>query len=117
MTSRRRGHRRRGYSGIPPFVPSQPRQRKPRPIEAIRYGSDHRKLRLIALANLVPGSPCPQPIDGVVCGKPMWPTQRLHLGHADDGSYLGLVHAVCNERAAAIKGNRQRSPRPPRRPW
>lgn len=63
------------------------------------YRGDHARIRRELLAALVPGSPCP------VCGQPMYPEQRLHLGHLDDetgrsipGRYVGLVHAgKCNE--------------------
>ena len=69
-----------------------------------RYGTRHQALRARLLRTLVPGSPCLQPFaDGTICGKPMDKTQRLHLGHDDNGGYIGLVHASCNDRAAQQK--------------
>lgn len=68
----------------------------------------HEELRRRALAAFIEGTPCPQPVAGVVCGQPMYSSQRLELGHDDAGGYLGLVHKVCNARAGAIKGNRNR---------
>jgi len=65
------------------------------------YGTAHQRQRaaLIAAGAWV-GKPCPY------CSEPMWPGQRLDLGHADDeegrsipGAYLGLVHAWCNHSA------------------
>lgn len=73
---------------------------------ALKYRGKHPKLRAILLKRLVPGTPCPQPVNGRVCGQPMYPTQKLHLGHAPDGSYLGLVHARCNTQQGAINSNR-----------
>jgi hypothetical protein len=73
------------------------------------YSTRHQQLRTRLLAALQPGTPCPQTFpDGTTCGQPMWRTQALHLGHTDDRSqYLGLVHAACNLRAAAMHGNRK----------
>jgi hypothetical protein len=69
------------------------------PAAAIRYASHHQNLRKREMARFVPGTPCPQVFyDGTICGQPMFPGQRLHLGHAPGGGYLGLVHAFCNER-------------------
>ena len=75
---------------------------------APRYRRAHQQLRAKLLALLIPGTPCPQPVNGIVCGQPMLPGQRLELGHDDFGGYIGLVHASCNHRAGAIKGNRLR---------
>lgn len=65
------------------------------------YGSAHRARRAALLAALAraPGQPCPR------CGMPMWPGQRLDLGHAsDEAKRRGLPgdrleHATCNRRA------------------
>lgn len=77
------------------------------------YRELHDRIRRELLAALVPGQPCP------VCRKPMFPGQRLHLGHADDeagysipGRYVGLVHGACNEsKGGAVNpyGTRQRA--------
>jgi hypothetical protein len=68
------------------------------PAAAIKYGNHHQQLAARLRARLIPGTPCPQQFpDGSVCGQPMWPSQRLALGHRPDGGYLGLVHARCNE--------------------
>jgi hypothetical protein len=73
------------------------------------YGPAHRALRERLLADLAahPGQPCPQTFaDGTRCGKPMWTWQALHLGHtADRRGHIGLVHARCNLRAAAMRSN------------
>lgn len=65
------------------------------------YGHEHRERRVRALAELVPGSPCPR------CGGPMWPdSQPLDLDHADDRrDYIGLSHMTCNRSAGATYGN------------
>ena len=70
------------------------------------YDAQHRRWRRRALAELLPGAPCPR------CGEPMWPdSQDLDLDHTDDRSgYLGLSHAFCNRSAGAKVGNRQRRP-------
>jgi hypothetical protein len=75
-----------------------------RAADALRYGTEHRNLRADLIAALVPGTPCPQDFpDGTICGRPMYVSQRLHLGHTRDGQgYLGLVHAYCNDRAAQM---------------
>lgn len=71
---------------------------------AAKYGHAHQQLRATLLAALVDGDPCPR------CQKPMHASQRLDLGHTDDGTaYHGLEHASCNYRAAARKGNRRRA--------
>jgi hypothetical protein len=71
------------------------------------YRTAHQRLRDYLLARLVPGAPCPQVFaDGTVCGKPMYRTQPLDLGHNSTGGYLGIVHAACNRREGGIRGNR-----------
>ena len=58
-----------------------------------------------------PARRVPQIINGIRCGQPMYPSQRLDLGHTDDRTgYIGLVHHACNIRAAAIKANQTRQP-------
>ncbi len=48
------------------------------------------------------GQPCPR------CGLPLWPGQRLHLGHATDvaaggmGGPVRFEHGACNERAGQL---------------
>jgi len=61
-----------------------------------KYGGAHKTLRASLLAALKrnPGQPCTR------CAWPMYPGQRLHLDHADDGTtWLGLAHARCNQQA------------------
>lgn len=67
------------------------------------YGVRHQRLRGKLLLRFTEGSPCPQRfLDGSLCGKPMWRSQKLELGHAPDRRhYIGLVHASCNHRAGA----------------
>jgi hypothetical protein len=70
------------------------------PTGTAKYGGAHKQLRkrLLAALQRDPGQPCPR------CGYPMWPGQRLHLDHSDDGvGWLGLSHARCNERAGQRK--------------
>lgn len=95
------------------------------------YNAEHRALRKRLLDEFIPGSPCPQHFaDGTRCGRPMYLSQNLHLGHTDDRSgWIGLVHASCNMRAAAMRSNLRNGrpisasyrsrPRMPkgRRPW
>jgi hypothetical protein len=68
------------------------------------YGSQHQKLRRLAISAWQPGDPCTR------CGKPMWgPPSTIHLGHTDDKSgYRGLEHAHCNTSDGARRGNRTR---------
>ena len=76
---------------------------------ALKYRGRHPKLRERLMRDLRrrPGQPCPQVVAGRVCGQPMWPdSQDIDLGHAPDGSYLGLTHARCNRQAGAIASNR-----------
>jgi hypothetical protein len=75
-------------------------------MSAPKYRRRHQQLRARLLAALTPGTPCPQIVNGRMCGKPMYPTQNLDLGHNDDGTYLGLVHSRCNRQAGAINSNR-----------
>jgi|SRR5580692_10509484 hypothetical protein len=78
-------------------------------MSAPSYGGQHQALRRQLLAVLKPGTPCPQPVNGKPCGKPMWPgIQKLDLGHDDQGGYIGIVHARCNQQDGANKGNRRR---------
>jgi hypothetical protein len=81
------------------------------------YGVRHQELRARLVRRFVPGTPCPQVFaDGSVCGEPMFLSQNLQLGHAPDRRrYLGLVHALCNARAAAEVTNRARAGRVPSR--
>jgi len=61
-----------------------------------KYAGEHKNLRAQLLADLKrrPGQPCTR------CGWPMYPWQRLHLDHSDDGTrWLGLAHARCNQQA------------------
>lgn len=71
-----------------------------------KYNAAHKALRAILLRRLIPGTPCPQVVNGKVCGEPMWPWQPLDLGHNADGTWLGLTHRACNRRAGGINGNR-----------
>lgn len=73
---------------------------------ARKYQGRHPKLRIILLRHLVPGTPCPQVVNGKICGQPMYPTQALDLGHDPRGGWLGLVHARCNRQEGAINSNR-----------
>jgi len=75
-----------------------------------QYRGKHPKLRAQLMRQFVDGQPCLQPFnDGTICGQPMYRSQPLHLGHAEGGGWIGLVHAVCNDRAAAQKANAQRT--------
>ena len=73
---------------------------------ARKYQGRHPKYRAYLMRRLVPGTPCPQVVQGIVCGQPMYATQELDLGHDDNGGYIGLVHARCNRQAGAINSNR-----------
>jgi hypothetical protein len=78
-------------------------------MSAPSYGGQHQQLRRQLLAVLKPGTPCPQPVNGKPCGKPMWPgIQKLDLGHSEHGGYIGIVHARCNQQDGAIEGNKNR---------
>lgn len=67
---------------------------------AQRYGTQHRQTRRAFAARHQPTDPC------VRCHKPLGPIgPRLHLDHAEDGSYLGFAHAGCNVKAGARKGH------------
>jgi hypothetical protein len=68
------------------------------------YGSVHQRLRKDWAAKVRAGAvDCPR------CGRPIAPSEQWDLGHSDDRTYYtGPEHAVCNRRAAAIKGNRER---------
>jgi len=85
-------------------MPRRKRPRKKRSTVGEGYGAQHKALRRDLLAALIPGTPCPQTFpDGTVCGRPMYATQALHLGHTQDKrGYLGLVHAACNDSAAQL---------------
>lgn len=45
------------------------------------------------------------------CGLPIAPDAVFHLDHDDHDRtrYRGVAHGVCNVRAGAVKGNRQRA--------
>lgn len=82
----------------------RPRRRIQASASARGYGHAHQKLRRALLAVMAPGQPCPR------CGQPMWPWQRIDLGHTDGKTaYQGLEHASCNRSAGAAYGNRLRS--------
>ena len=67
---------------------------------AAGYGREHQAARVTALAAFAAGDPCAR------CGSPMNGEDDLDLDHTDDRTgYLGLSHASCNRRAAAIKAN------------
>jgi hypothetical protein len=53
------------------------------------------------------------------CGEPIKPSDEWHLDHTDDrNGYLGVAHKLCNLRAAGIKSQAKRSPKPtPPRRW
>ena len=71
------------------------------------YGIAHQRTRTHALRDLRPGQPCH------LCGKPMWPHQRLDLDHTTDRTaYRGLAHAHCNAVAGAISKTQRRGPGP-----
>ena len=71
-----------------------------------QYQGKHPKLRAYLLRRLRPGiDTCPQVVNGIVCGQPMYVEQGLDLGHDDRGGWLGLVHARCNRQAGAIASN------------
>jgi hypothetical protein len=74
------------------------------------YGSEHQKARRAALAELVPGEPCP------FCGQPMLACMKLDFDHSTPLVFGGdgprrLAHASCNRRAGVRLGNRLRSAR------
>jgi len=54
------------------------------------------------------GTPCPR------CGEPLWPGQRLQLGHVIDvaaggmGGPVRIEHGSCNEAAGARAGSARR---------
>lgn len=73
---------------------------------ALRYAGQHQQLRALLLRQLIPGTPCPQVVDGHLCGQPMYRDQALELGHTPEGSYLGLVHRTCNRADGAIRRTR-----------
>lgn len=62
-----------------------------------RYGSAHKRLRQLTLADAF-GKPCAR------CGDPMLVGEVLELDHADSGrGYLGFSHRSCNRSAGALK--------------
>jgi len=68
---------------------------------SLKYRNTWPKLRILALQRLIPGTPCRR------CGKPMYHTQPLDLGHPTDGhDGIALEHRSCNRRAGGINGNR-----------
>lgn len=76
------------------------------------YSGDWQRLRKASYrSGIWIGQPCPR------CLEPMWPGQRLHLGHVVDvaaGGFGGPVrweHASCNERAGSIAGSARRKAR------
>jgi hypothetical protein len=97
-------------------------RKRPGPADTLRMAQyntrEHKALRARLLAELAehPGQLCPQVINGVRCGRPMYVWQQIDLGHSDDRrTYIGLVHHLCNLRAAAIKANKTRKPARPAR--
>src|SRR5215472_15168780 len=77
-----------------------------------RYNYKHKQARKAFLKMFRPGQPCRQIFaDGSWCGQPILEGQPVALGHAPDGhSYLGLVHAKCNQRAAReVRAIRERA--------
>jgi hypothetical protein len=79
---------------------------------ALAYSGSWQRLRkaLLASGEWV-GTPCPR------CLEPLWPSQRLHLGHAVDvaaggfGGPVRIEHASCNEAAGARAGSARRKAR------
>ncbi|HET7689321.1 MAG TPA: endonuclease domain-containing protein [Nocardioidaceae bacterium] len=66
------------------------------------YGSEHVAERERQIDDAY-GQPCH------LCGQRMWPHQKLALDHTEDRSgYRGMVHATCNNRDGAQRGNRLR---------
>jgi hypothetical protein len=67
-----------------------------------RYNYRHQQIRKALLADAY-WSPC------LHCGQTMIPGQALDLDHtADGGGYRGMVHASCNRRDGARRGNAAR---------
>jgi hypothetical protein len=79
---------------------------------ALAYSGAWQRLRKASYkSGIWIGQLCPR------CLEPMWPGQRLHLGHAVDvaaGGFGGPVrweHASCNEAAGARAGSARRKAR------
>lgn len=65
------------------------------------YGAEHDRAR--ASIPDAYGDTC------IHCGQRMWPHERLVPDHTEDRSdYRGIVHASCNAREGAQRGNRDR---------
>jgi hypothetical protein len=66
-----------------------------------KYGWAHQQERARRAARHQPSDLC------VRCHQPLGPmSKRLHLDHAEDGTYLGFAHEGCNRSAGASKGAR-----------
>ena len=69
------------------------------PVDSVRYGNGHRKLRA-RMAGVVASG-------GVLCsrcGKPIVPGERWDLDHRDDGQgYAGAAHMYCNRAAPMLR--------------
>jgi Recombination endonuclease VII len=67
-----------------------------------RYGYRHQRIRAALLPEAY-GRAC------LHCGLAMLPGQALNLDHTSDGAqYRGVVHARCNRREGARRGNAAR---------
>ena len=74
---------------------------------SLKYRGTWPQLRAIALRRLIPGTPCRR------CGKPMWHSQPLDLGHPTDGhAGLALEHRSCNRAAGARNSNLAQAGKP-----
>lgn len=67
------------------------------------YGAEHERTRAALLPDAY-GQIC------IHCDERMWPYQDLHLDHTEDRTaYRGIVHAACNTRDGAQRGNAYRT--------
>jgi hypothetical protein len=77
---------------------------------AAKYGRDHRTARAAHMTALRARGEgvCAEPVC-VMRSRRITPDMQLHLAHDPTGTVvLGLAHARCNTREAAVRGNRLR---------